>query len=59
MKGGLLTMSTCELDRITVIKKVAEKAIKQREAMAILNLSKRQIIRDLPAALRATSVNIF
>lgn len=38
-------MSTHELDRITVIKKVAEKSMKQREAMTILNLSKRQIIR--------------
>lgn len=45
MKGGLLTMSMHELDRITVIKKVAEKAMKQHEAMEILDLSKRQIIR--------------
>lgn len=45
MKGGLITMSIQEIDRFTVIKKVATKEMKQREAMALLNLSKRQIIR--------------
>src|SRR3989338_3693151 len=45
MKGGLITMSIQEIDRVTVIKKVAAKEVKQREAMALLNLSKRQIIR--------------
>jgi len=42
---GLLTMTKKELDRIGVIKNVAEKRLKQSEAMTILDLSKRQIIR--------------
>lgn len=45
MQGGLLTMSSQEIERVTVIKQVAQKRLKQREAMQLLDLSKRQIIR--------------
>jgi hypothetical protein len=45
MKGGFLTMSDQEIKRVTVITQVAEKRLKQREAMRLLDLSKRQIIR--------------
>lgn len=45
MPGGLLTMSTQEIERVTVIRQVAEKRLKQRQAMQLLKLSKRQIIR--------------
>ena len=45
MPDGLLTMSSQEIERVTVIKQVVEKRLKQREAMRLLELSKRQIIR--------------
>lgn len=45
MPDGLLTMSSQEIERLTVITQVVEKRLKQREAMRLLNLSKRQIIR--------------
>jgi len=45
MTTGLLIMTKKELDRIGVIRNVAAKKIKQSEAMKILGLSKRQIIR--------------
>jgi transposase len=45
MPGGLLTMSTQEIERITVIRQVIEKRLKQRQAMQLLKLSKRQVIR--------------
>jgi transposase len=38
-------MSAQEVERVTVIKQVAEKRLKQREAMRLLNLSRRQVIR--------------
>lgn len=45
MPGGLLTMSTQEIERVTVIRQVTEKRLKQHQAMQLLKLSKRQIIR--------------
>lgn len=45
MPDGLLTMSSQEIERVAVIKQVIEKRLKQREAMQLLSLSKRQIIR--------------
>jgi transposase len=45
MPRGLLTMSTQEVERLTVIKQVAAKQLKQGEAMRLLKLSKRQVIR--------------
>lgn len=45
MTMGLLTMTKKELDRIGIIKNVAEKRFKQSEAMKALGLSKRQVIR--------------
>ncbi|HEY8661265.1 MAG TPA: ISNCY family transposase [Hanamia sp.] len=51
-------MSTQEVERLTVIRQVVEKRLKQRQAMQLLRLSKRQVIRlakayrrDGPAAL--------
>lgn len=49
MPGGLLKMSTQEIERVTVIRRVAEKCLKQRQAMQLLRLSKRQIIRLVKA----------
>lgn len=45
MTDGLLTMSTQEVERLTVISQVAKKRLKQKQAMKLLGLSKRQIIR--------------
>ena len=45
MTTGLLIMTNKELDRIGVIKNVIEKRIKQIDAMKVLGLSKRQVIR--------------
>jgi transposase len=45
MPSGLLTMSIREVERIAVIRQVAEKQLKQSEAMSQLGLSKRQVIR--------------
>jgi len=45
MPSGLLTMSTKEIERAALISAVAEKRLKQREAMGLLDLSKRQVIR--------------
>jgi len=45
MQKGLLTMSMQEVDRSGIIRQVVEKRLKQKEAMGLLNLSKRQIIR--------------
>lgn len=49
MPNGLLTMSTQEIERVTVIRRVVEKQLKQRQAMQLLGLSKRQIIRLVKA----------
>ena len=45
MLNELLTMSQSELDRMTLIRKVSEKEVKQKVAANALGLSKRQIIR--------------
>jgi len=45
MLRGLLIMSTQEVERLSVIEQVATKRLKQRQAMELLGLSKRQIIR--------------
>jgi hypothetical protein len=45
MPRGLLTMNTQEIERVTVIRQVVEKRIKQSKAMKLLKLSKRQVIR--------------
>ena len=45
MPEGLLTMSTQEINRVAVIQRVAERSLKQKKAMDLLSLSKRQIIR--------------
>ena len=45
MTEGLLVMTKKERDRIGIIRNVVEKRLKQCEAMTILGLSKRQIIR--------------
>ncbi len=45
MTTGLLIMTKKELDRIGVITNVIEKRIKQSDAMKVLGLSKRQVIR--------------
>jgi transposase len=52
MPRGLLIMSIEEIDRATVMEKVAEKRLKQSEAMRLLNLSKRQINRLVKAYRR-------
>ncbi len=49
MTEGILTMSSQEIDRLTVIIQVSEKRLKQKEAMDLLDLSKRQIIRLVKA----------
>lgn len=49
MNQGLITMSEKEISTLSVIKKVATKQIKQREAARRLNLSVRQIQRLLKA----------
>jgi predicted DNA-binding protein (UPF0251 family) len=55
---GLLTMSTQEIEHVTVIRQIVEKRLKQQLAMQLLKLSKRQVIRlvkvyrkEVPAAL--------
>ena len=45
MPIGLFTMSTQEIERVTVIRQVVGKHLKQRQAMRLLKLSKRQVIR--------------
>jgi hypothetical protein len=45
MPRGLLIMSANEVERIAVIKQIAEKQLKQRKAAVLLSLSTRQIIR--------------
>lgn len=45
MPSGLLTMSDKEIKRVSVIKQIAEKRLKQRDGMKLLDLSKRQVIR--------------
>lgn len=45
MPSGLLTMSDKEIERLTVIKRVADKQLKQSHAAKLLGLSSRQIIR--------------
>jgi F0F1-type ATP synthase delta subunit len=55
MKSGLLTMSTQEIERLTIIKRIAEKQIKQRVGAKLLNLTARQI-RRLVSAYRREGV---
>lgn len=45
MLRGLLTMSAKEVERVGIIKRIAEKQLKQREGAKLLGLSSRQIIR--------------
>ena len=45
MPSGLLTMSDKEIERLTVIKRIAEKHLKQSHGAKLLGLSSRQIIR--------------
>ncbi len=45
MTSGLLTMSTHEVERITVIRQVVDKRLKQNAAAGLLNLTVRQIKR--------------
>jgi transposase len=45
MPSGLLTMSDKEIERVTVIKQIANKRLKQRHGAKLLGLSTRQIIR--------------
>lgn len=46
-EGGLITMSNRELDKLAIIRQVADKKIKQAEAAYRLDLSTRQIRRIL------------
>ena len=45
MSNGLLSMSDKEIERLTIIKQVAEKQLKQSRGAKLLGLSSRQIIR--------------
>jgi transposase len=45
MSTGLLTMSDREIERVTVIKRITEKQLKQSEGAKLLKLSSRQIRR--------------
>jgi len=45
MKGGLLAMSTQEVERATVIRQVIEKRLKQTEAAKLLKITPRQVRR--------------
>lgn len=45
MKEDLITMSTRELTKLEVIRKVIGKILKQRQAAALLDISVRQVKR--------------
>src|SRR3990167_11533800 len=45
MVKRVISMSMGEIDRVSVVRKVIDKHIKQKEGARILNLSKRQMIR--------------
>lgn len=49
MSKGLIAMSTREVERITVVKQIASKQIKQKEGAKLLKLTPRQIRRLLKA----------
>ena len=45
MKKVIIEMSTGEIDRLSVLQKIVDRRLKQREGARLLNLSKRQMIR--------------
>lgn len=47
VEGGLITMSTRELEKLAIIRQVVDRKIKQSEAAYRLELSDRQIRRIL------------
>jgi len=59
MQSGLLTMSTQEIERITVIKKISEKQLKQRTGAKLLALTTRQVRRLVKAYRRGGSAAII
>jgi transposase len=52
MKKGVIEMSTGEIDRLSIMQKIVDKRLKQREGALLLNLSKRQMIRLVKAFRR-------
>lgn len=59
MQSGLLTMSIQELERITVIKKIAEKQVKQCAGAKLLQLTIRQVRRLVRAYNREGSAALI
>lgn len=59
MTGGLLTMSTKEVERVTVVKQVIDKRLKQNVAAKLLNLSTRQLRRLMKKYRRSGTAGLI